>query len=223
MAKTCVELIARVKQLVGRSTNLNSTLDLDTIILDALNEAQIQIVRKLSHILELQVKDVTSLVTVLDQYEYDLSDIDIPVAHLSQVWILDGESSQRLTYINKDTFDKRWPDVSVIASGLPKYYTRRGNTIEFNCPVSSDYAAKAIRVDYCKWAAEFESITADEESELINADYGLILFAWSEALRVLAKGNTAILRVADEKLLMFSEWFNTYKSYYSMQIEELAE
>jgi hypothetical protein len=223
MAKTCTQLISRVKQLIGRSGNVNSTLSIDEIILDALNEAQVFIVRRIPNIMELQVKDTATLDTVTDQYEYDLSDFDPKIAHLMNVWIMDGTSSRRLRYKHKDDFDKFYPDVSAIAAAMPAYYTRRGNKIEFDCPVSSDYNGKDIRIDYCKWAAEFTSVDSTEPSELAQADQGLILFAWNEALRVLAKGNTSLLAVANEKKMLFNEWLDEYADYHDMQTEDLTE
>jgi len=221
MAKTCAELITRIKQLVGRSTNVNSGIDIDNIILDGLNEAQIYIVRNCPHILELQIKDTTTLDTVLDQYSYNLSGFTIPIAHICNVWIMDGSSSIRLKYMEKEHFDRKYPDISDIASGCPYIYTRRANTIEFNCPVDSSYAAKDIRVDYTRWAAPFTLAGTTAVSTLINADRGLEFFAWADTLRILAKGNVSLLRVADEKKLWFDEWLDDYSDYYEKQIEEL--
>lgn len=223
MAKTCAQLITRVRQLIGRSGNVNDTLSIDDIILDALNEAQINIVRKIPNIMELQVKDTTTLDAVTDQYEYDLADFDPAIAHLSNVWIMDGTSSVRLRYREKDEFDRRWPDVSAESASMPQYYTRRGNKIEFDCPVVSDYNGYAIRVDYCKWAADFASAASTATSELIQADQGLILFAWSESLRVLAKGNTSLIAVANEKKMLFNEWLDEYSDYHDLATEDLTE
>jgi len=224
MAKTCSEFITRIKQLVGRSIGTTAALDLDFIILDALNEAQVQIVQKLPCIIDLQVTDTDSIQTVSDEYEYDLDDFEPPIAHITNIWILNGTSSPcKLMYIPRDDFDERWPDISLIGSGLPKYYTRRGRVIQFNCPISAEYSEKQIRIDYCKWPADFDATNVDDESELPNADYGLLLFAWSETLRVLAKGNVALVQIADEKLMLFGQWFNNYKSYHSLQIEESVE
>lgn len=224
MAKTCAQLIARVKQLIGRAGTFSSTtLDIDNIILDALNEAQIHIVRKTPNILDLQVKDITTLDALTNQYEYNIGSFTIPIAHLMNVWILDGTSSRRLRYRYKDDFDKLYPDVSAIAVGMPDCYTRRGNKIEFNCPVSSDYNGYAIRVDYAKWAAEFASTVSTAVSQLTQADQGLILFAWSEALRVLAKGNAALVNIADEKRLLFNQWLDEYSDYHDLATEELTE
>lgn len=223
MAKTCTQLIARVKQLIGRSGNVNDTLDIDNIILDALNEAQINIVRKIPNIMELQVKDTTTLDAITNQYEYNLSGFTIAIAHLMSVWIMDGTSSRRLKYKSKDDFDRLYPDVSAIGAGMPDCYTRRGNKIEFNCPVSVDYNGYAIRVDYCKWATDFASTTSTSASVLSQADQGLILFAWSEALRVLAKGNASLVAIAQEKKMLFNEWLDEYSDYHDLQTEDLTE
>ncbi len=223
MAKTCAQLIARVKQLVGRTGNVASQIDIDNIVLDALNEAQVYIVRKVPNIMDLQVKDTTTLDAATDQYEYDLAGFTIPIAHLMNVWILDGTSSIRLDYEQKDEFDKHYPDVASIAAGVPDIYTRRGNKIEFNCPVSSDYNAKDIRVDYCKWATEFASTVSTATSQLIKADQGLILFAWGETLRAIAKGNPSVIAIANEKKALFNEWLDDYSDYHDLATENITE
>jgi len=224
MAKTCVQLISRVKQLIGRTGAVNvNTLDIDNIILDALNDAQVQIVRQLPHISDLQVKDTTTLDTVQDQYEYSLSGFSPAIAHLQNIWILNGTSSRRIKYLHKDTFDRQWPDVSAVAASWPDYYTRRGNTIEFNCPISSDCAGLDVRVDYCKWAAPFTDTASTQTSELVNADRGLILYAWSDTLRVIARGNQGVLAAANEKRAWFDEWLDEYADYHDMLTEDLKE
>ena len=223
MAKTCTELITRIKELVGRNGNVSSSISLDDIILDALNNAQLHIVRKVPNILELQVKDTGTLACVTDQYEYSLAGFDPAIAHLSEVWIMDGTDSRRLRYRHKADFDRKYPDVSEIASGMPGWYTRRGNKIEFNCPVASNYSTYPIRVDYCKWAAEFASTTSTEVSRIQQSDKGLILFAWAETLNAIAKGNTTLIGIATQKKLLFDEWMEEFADYHDMQLEEIVE
>jgi len=223
MAQTCEQIISRIKQLIGRSVNLNTTLDIDNILLDALNEAQRYIVRKLPHITNLQVRDTATLKTVTDQYSYSIASIVSLIAHIRGICIMNGSSSKYVRCLHPEDFDKQWPDVSSVGSGLPKYYTLRSDSIEFNCPISSTYSDKIIRIDYCRWPTEFSSITSTQMSDLNNADYGLILFAWADVLRVLAKGNGELMAISTLKMQMFQEWLNTYKSYYDSLYEELVE
>jgi len=220
MAKTCADMITRVKALIGRST-ASGTLSLDPIILDELNEAQLEIVRRSPRLTDLQVKDITTLDAATDTYSYDISSstFTIPIAHLRDVWVMDGEDSQWLRFMDRHEFDRRYPSVSDIASALPDFYTRRGDTIEFNCPIKSDYNGNAIRVDYCKWATPFASTDSTEASDLVDADKGLILFAVAGTLRTIAKGDTRMLQRATIERGYFEDWLGKYQAYHDIMTE----
>lgn len=218
MAKSISEIITEIKGLVGRSRSVGTDIDLDTILLNAINYVQDLIVKKCPCILELQVKDTTTLDTVEDQYEYSIASLDI--AHLQDVWILDGTSTHKLTFIDLELFDDRFPDVDSESVGLPDYYTRRGSNIEFNCPIDSEYASKDIRLNYCKKPAAFTSSISDATCDINDIDTGLILYGWYKALTVVSKNNP---NLALAKRVEFNEWLDEYIDYVDMQTENLLE
>jgi hypothetical protein len=223
MSKTCAELITRVKQLIGRTGTDSANLDLTGIIIDAFNDAQIRIVKDCPHIPELQVKDKTTLTLTTDEYEYDISDFDPPIAHLkTRLWIIGVDVQYKAVFVPLNKFDEAYPDVESIAAGLPNRFTVRGATLEFNCPVSSDYNALPVRLDYTKWATPFDEAEDDAECDIVNADRGLIWFGWSEALRVIAKSDASLLQAANEKLELFENWLTHFADYHDMQAEEPA-
>lgn len=219
MGLTCSQMIDRVLERVGRK-HTTSTLQLDEVILDALNEAQRKIVRRCPHVMELQVKNVEYLKTISGQYEYDVSDIDPPIAHLQAVWILNGLESEGVPFKRKRAFDSLYPDVSAVSDGFPSYYTQRGDTLVFSCPISSNYANLVIRLDYCQWATPFESVESEEESDINNADTGLTYFGEAEALRAIGGGNSQVLAIADHKEQQFERWLTELQSYHDLQTEQ---
>jgi hypothetical protein len=213
--KTCAVLIARIKQLVGRNIT-SPNLSLDEIILDALNDAQVRIVRDVPNIMELQVKN-TTLSTILNTYSYSFAAFNPPVAHLQNVWILNGLQSQLIRFKDREDFDLKTPDVSAQNAGFPAKWTRRGNAIEFSCPISAEYVGLSIRADYCKWATPFPSTISTATSELVNSDEGLIYFGWAKAIEVIHKDNPNLYR---EKLAMFESWLEDYSEYHDLSSQE---
>lgn len=216
--KTCVQMIARVKQLVGRAVAGN-TISIDQIILDALNDAQVAITRRCPHIMSLQTTNTTTILTVLSQYAYSIASVSPAIAHLMDVWILYGLETVQVTFLDMVTFDKRYPVVASESAACPDYYTQRGTQIEFNCPISSDYAGRYLRLNYCKWPTSFLSTTSTARSDLLKASQGLILYAWSETLRAIAKNNATMLQAATEKRQWFEDWLDGYSQYHDLQVE----
>ena len=216
--KTCVQLIGRVKQLVGRAVAGN-TISIDQIILDALNDAQAFITRQCPQIMSLQTKDTTTVLTVLNQYAYSIAAVDPAIAHLMDVWILNGLSTTKLDFLATRIFDNQYPDVASISAACPDFYTQRGTQIEFNCPINSDYAGLYLRLNYTKWPTSFASTTSVARSQLLKASQGLIFYAWSETLRAIAKNNPAMLQAANEKRSWFNDWLDDYSQYHDLQVE----
>jgi len=219
MSLTCAQMIDRVLERVGRK-HTTSTFKLDDVILDALNEAQRTIVRRCPHVLELQVRDTTYCKAETDRYEYDLSDIDPPIAHLRQVWVMNGLETHRVTFKSRKWFDSQYPDPSAVSSGLPTYYTQVGHTLVFSCPFSSDYNGLALRLDYCQWAGEFDSVESQEISDIEDADQGLMYYAEAETLRAIARGNASVLAAARLKEGQFHDWLTELQSYHDLQTED---
>jgi hypothetical protein len=215
---TCAQLIDKIKHIAGRGATTTSGLDIDTVLLDALNEAQRKIVKRCPNLEELQVKDITTLDALTGIYSYSIAAFNPEIMFIHDVWILNGTSSFHLEYMEKDDFDLKYPDPSSITAGTPERWTRRGNTIEFNCPVSATYNGLAIRVDYTKKVTPFPTTTSTNKSDIADADDGLMMFAWSKLLRIIARDNPML---AQEKLVQFNEWLDEFEDQHDIEYEEL--
>ncbi len=212
---TGAELIDQVKQIVGRKLATTSGLDLDTEILKALNEAQRRIARRCPYLTELQVKDTTTLDALTGTYSYSIATLAASILFIHDVWILNGTRSLHLEYRDKDDFDLEYPDPAAVTAGTPKYWTRRGSAIEFNCPVSSTYNGLAIRLDYTKTPTPFASTTSTAKSDLTDADDGLVQFALYRVRKIIDKSAAA------GELTLFNEWLDEFEEVHDMESEEL--
>jgi hypothetical protein len=214
---TCAQMILKVRELVGRKLTTTSGLDIDTVILDALNEAQRKIVKRCPDLEELQVSD-TSLTARTATYTYSLTRFDPAILSISDVWILNGTSSFHVEYKEKSAFDLRYPDPSAISNGTPRFWTRRADVIDFNCPLDASYNGLLIRVDYTQKPTPFATITDTNYSDIFECEDGLIMFAWSKLLRIIAREKPML---AQEKLVQFNEWLDEFEDQHDMEYEEL--
>jgi hypothetical protein len=213
-------MIDRILYLVGRKTT-TSALPLNEIILDALNEAQVKIVRRCPQILEMQISDITSHNATTSQYRYSIALFNPGVAHLQRIWVLNGTSTQEVIFMEKDRFDRNYPAISSIDAGFPDYYTLRGQNVDFSCPFASDYNALDLRFDYCKWATPFASVSSTATSSILTADRGLMLWAESVAWDAIGIGNSILRQLAKVREADFKSWLNEFSNYHEMQTEEL--
>ena len=209
--KTCAQMIDRVLDLVGRK-HTTSRLNLAEIVLDALNEAQRKIAHRIPQALDLTVSDITTFDATTGQYEYDLSTLSPGLRHLQRVWVIDGLSSQEVTFRPRDWFDRNFPDVSVVGAGFPSYYTRRGHKLLFSCPFSSTYHGKALRLDYEKEPARFTATTSAQTCELEDAEDGLILWGQVKALRAIGRADPALLTAAIAREREWDAWLTEYEA-----------
>lgn len=220
MAKTCAEMIARVKYLVGRYST-TSNLPLAEIVLDALNEAHRKIAARVPNCLDLEVVDTTTFDATTDQYEYNLATLTNPYLwHLKRVFVLNGLSSLEVKFMARDRFDRNFPVVSSVTAGFPGYYTRKGNTLVFSCPFSSDYNTLAIRLDYEKKPTVFATTDAVTTSDFADADDGLILYGQYKALDAIARGDTKLLQAAQFKKDQWEEWLTEFEERHDLETEE---
>lgn len=220
MAKTGVALITRVKQMIGRSLTTTSGLDIDNVVLDALNEAQRRIARRCPQLKELQIKDITTLDALTGVYSYSFAGFTIPILFFHDVWILNGTSSFHIEHKDTDDFDLDYPDPSAVIAGTPEYWTQRGSAIEFNCPVSSSYNGMAIRVNYTRKPVDFASISSTATSTIEDCDDGLIQFCLYRIKKVIDKNNPAL---AAAELTLFNEWLDEFEEQHDMEYEELDD
>jgi hypothetical protein len=214
---TCAQMILKVREFVGRKLTTTSGLDVDAVILDALNEAQRKIVKRCPDLSELQVKD-TSLTARTNDYSYDLSRFDPAIQFIQDVWILNGTSSIHVEYKEQSAFDIRYPVPSANAAGTPRHWTRRGDTIEFNCPLAAAYDGLLIRVDHTAKPTPFALASSTSYSDIRDCEDGLMMFAWSKLLRIIARDKPML---AQEKLVQFNEWLDEFEDQHDMENEEL--
>ena len=219
--KTCTALITTIRTRSARSND--STLITEAFVLDALNEAQLEIARRGPGLIDLYTKDTTTFSISTDDTEVDISSLD--PAHIEHIWILNGEDTRRagLEFMDKGRFYRKYIRVANQSSSEPTVYTRAGNKIVFNCPVSSDYDGLYLRIDYTKWATVFPDTSSTAQSVLSNSDKGLIFFALAEIYDELAMSNPGIETKALKVRAQFEAWLSNYRDYSAMQTEELYE
>lgn len=203
-ALSCENLIDEVQALTGRA---GDTVFIDnTWVTRRLNEAQVYIVDHCPQLRDLEFKNTTSLDFSEDKISYAISDItagdttDEGVAHIFNVWFVDGADSILLDFQPTDEFDAALidPTSSDHSASKPTRWTRRGNNIEVAPRPSSSYE-KTMRIDGVRYAAEF---TTDDTSvsEIPNADDLMIKYAVSEAFGAI--GNDSASAVWRQKFNM---------------------
>ena len=218
MAKTAAQLIATVRARAGRSRD--TVLITAAFVLDALNEAQLQISRRSPNLSDLQVIDDSTYTLATDQTTLDLSTIG--PAHISQIWILDSTDTRQegITFMERTQFFRKYIIVTDETAAEPIYWTRVGNTLYFNCPIASDYNGLSLRIDYSKYATPFPTAAGSETSDLKDADRGLIYFALAEVFDEIALTNTRLETKALKTRSMFEAWLLDYQDYNNLKVEE---
>jgi len=154
---------------------------------------------------------------------YDISTLD--PAHIGGIWIMSGASTRQesLKYRPLPEFREKYMPVSNNSPSKPTEYTRQGNNIIFDCPVSSDYAGLKLKIDYTAWATPFDAVDSEETCDLSNSDKGLILFALAEIYDEIALAQPQFETKALKTRVLFNNWLEEYQEYNEMQLEELYE
>lgn len=206
-----------------RSARTNDTvLITEDFVLAALNETQIKVVRECPRLIDLDKSDTTT-------YQISTDDTSINVAtlapaHIGGIWILNGADTRQagLKYRPLDEFRAKYIPIANQSSSEPTEYTRQGNTIFFDCPVSSDYNNLYLHIDYTDWATALTN-SDSSTSELSNSDKGLILFGLAEVYDELALAQPRFEQKALKTRVLFNNWLDEYRDYNEMQLEELYE
>jgi len=152
---------------------------------------------------------------------YDISTLD--PAHIGGIWILNGAATRRagLRYRPLPKFRAKYMPISEQAPSEPIEYTRQGDNIIFNCPISRDLQGLRLKIDYTDWATDL----ADDStaSELSNSNEGLILFALSRAYDEIALAQPRFEQKALKTRVLFNNWLSEYQDYNEMLLEELYD
>lgn len=220
MANTApATLITNVKARCGRPND--TSLITRAFVLAMLNEAQITIARRSPGLLDLDSSDSTTYTISTNDESVDISSLD--PAHIHKIWILNGADTRQagLKYVVPSVFWSKYIPVSQQSASEPWKYTRRGGTIYFNCPVSSDYNGLYLRIDYDKWPTVLTD--GGSASILSNSDEGLQFFAQYRCFDEMALSVPRLETKALKCLTKFEKWLSEYQDYNMKQMEELYE
>jgi len=215
--KSGADLITTVRARAARSSD--SVLITESFVLDCLNEGQLTIVRNCPRLVDLDKSSTTVYQLSTDDTSIDISTLN--PAHIGSIWILNGSSTRQtgLKYRPLQEFRKEYIPIANEGSGEPTEYTRQGNTIFFNCPVSSDYDGLYLHIDYTAFATDLAN--GATTSELSNSNEGLIYFALSRVYDAIALSQPRFESKALKTRVLFDRWLDEYKNYQEMLIEEL--
>ena len=153
---------------------------------------------------------------------YDISTLN--PAHISGIWLMNGASTRQegLRYRPLPDFQARYIPVSEQSESEPTEYTRQGDNIIFDCPVSSDYAGLNLKIDYTAYPTPFASVGSTATSDIDNSDKGLILFSLAEIFDEIALTNPSLETKALKTRALFMSWLADYNDYNQLCLEELA-
>jgi len=176
---TLSELIAEVQALCGHTGD--TVLITTARVIRWLNEAQDDILSVCPKHIDLETKHVTALTLADATWSYSFASVSPTVENIHQVFYLDGANSRELDYLDTETFDDKYPSPADLSDGVPKYWTRRVNTIEvYPVPTASE-AGKYLRLNYTKKPTAFSSGSLTATCDMTDADQGLVYYGVSEA------------------------------------------
>ncbi len=215
--------------MLGRSTDTGVITDARVTLW--LNEAQRDIAERIPGLLALDMKNTTS-VDFTSKLEYSLSDFTSPlsdttqqnrICHVFNVWYLDGNESEKLTFVPADDFDDQIVDPTHSDRSYnvkQRMWTRRGSKIEVYPLGATTNHDKNFRLDGQVYAQDFSDDAWDSTSrtsDLEWADEGLIKYAEYKGWRAIGgdtgRANAAIARVE------YNAWFDEYRTKHSSMPE----
>jgi hypothetical protein len=220
MANTqAATLIANVRARAGRSND--TTLITPQFVLDALNEGQSEIVLRVPRQIDMDKTDETTYTISTNDLGFDITTLD--PAHIGDIWILNGSDTRRqgLKYMPLTQFRDRFLPVSEIGTGEPRIYSRQGNNILFNVPVSEDLNGLNLKIDYTKKATDFPNITSTAQSELSNSNNVLTFFALATCYDAMSSSVPRFTTNALKAWADYEKWLLRYRDDNEMKLEGL--
>lgn len=220
MANTqAATLIANIRARAGRSND--TTLITAEFVLDALNEAQIDVVRNTPRQIDMDKTDESTYTISTGDTEIDITTLD--PEHVGHMWILNGGDTRRkgLSYMELPQFRNRFIPVSEQAPDEPWIFSRQGNNILFNVPVSSAYDGLSLKIDYTAKPADFASITSTAVSELSDSNNVLTFFALATCFDAMATSVPRFTTNALKAWADYNKWLLIYRDDNDMKLEGL--
>ncbi len=218
MALSCASMAAQVQALSGRTG--------DTVLVTTdqirvwFNEAQRDVADRAPGLHALTFSNRTSL-DVTDTLRYFLGDItagdytEQGVANIWNVFYLDGADSRKLAFVHTDEFDANWidPTHADAARYRPRWWTRRGNSIEIVPMSGCAYWDKDLRFDGDFYPREFSAADTTRYSDLSEAEEGLVAYALAQAWRAIGSSGGvqgALMKAADYSR-RYEGWLDNYE------------
>ena len=180
---TCAQMIDEVQALTG-TTDPDEPLATEARITRWLNDAQRYIVKKCPGIESLMFKNTTS-VDITQSLAYEINDVTggdfttQDIAHIWDVWLLNGSDSRHLHYLPTDEFDALYPDPtsSEIPISLAQHWTRRGGQIEIMPLSACAFCDKDLRFDGDFYPRDFTEDSSAYSDISMSVHEGLIFYA----------------------------------------------
>lgn len=217
--KSGEDLIDTIRSRAARTTD--TVLITEDFVLDTLNEAQLDIVKRTPRQIDLDSSSTTDYQISTDDVSIALTTID--PAHIGGIWILNGSDTRQAGIKYKTLEDFRRDHILVAQESSDEwiYYTRQGNTLLFNCKLASDYNGLYLKIDYTKKATDLAN--GATASVLSDSNELLIYFALAKVYDELALTNPKIETKALKTRVLFERCLADYQDYNTMCLEALYE
>ena len=212
-------LIANVRARAGRSND--TSLITAQFVLDALNKAQTEIVNRTPRQVDMDKTDETTYTISTSDESIDISTLN--ALHVGYIWILNGGDTRRkgLQYMPLPQFRSNFVPVSQQSSDEPWIFSRQGDNILFNVPVSSGYNGLNLKIDYTATPTEFASVASTAVSELRDSNEVLTFFALATCFDAMAVSVPRFTTNALKAWADYEKWLLRYRDDNDMKLEGL--
>jgi hypothetical protein len=212
-------LIANVRARAGRTND--TTLITAQFVLDALNVAQREVAQSIPRHVDLDKTDEVTYTLTTGDTGFDITTLD--PKHIGYIWILNGGDTRRkgLQYMPLPQFRRRYVPVSEQSPDEPWIFSRQGNEVLFNVPVSAAINGLKLKIDYTKKPTEFPTIASTATSELSDSDNVLTFFALATCFDAMATSVPRFIANALKAWADYEKWLLRFRDENDMKLEGL--
>lgn len=212
-------LISNVRARVGRTND--TALITAQFVLDALNEAQQEIVLRVPRQIDMDKTDESTYTVSTDDIEFDISTLD--PAHVGHIWILNGGDTRRrgLQYMPLPQFRLNFMPVSEQATSEPWIFSRQGDNILFNRPIESSLDGLSLKIDFTDKPTDFASTSSTAVSELSGSNNILTFYALATCFDAMAVSVARFQVNALKAWADYEKWLLRYRDDNDMKLEGL--
>ncbi len=190
---TCSQMISEVQTITG-ATSTDEPVATTTQITRWINRGQVEIARECPGLMPLVFKNTTSH-DITQSLRYSMDDITAgdstlqSIAHMYDVFYLDGQETEKLRFLPTDEFDGNWPDPthSDIPTGIPAYWTRRNRSIEIMPLSSCGYCNNDLRFDGDIYPRDFTTNSTYYSDISLGVESGLVVYAVAEYYKAIGE------------------------------------